>query len=102
MKSALFVWRHSHDDCPLLQSAEIKGIQCSCHTFRHTFAKKYLLNGDDVFTLKSIMGHAQIETTEMYVELFASDLQAQHEKFSPIEHLAEALHLLSESEVNGK
>lgn len=83
------------------QSAKIKGIQCSCHTFRHTFAKKYLLNGGDVFTLKSIMGHAQIETTEMYVELFASDLQAQHEKFSPIEHLAEALHLLSESEVNG-
>lgn len=84
------------------QSAGIKGIQCSCHTFRHTFAKKYLLNGGDVFTLKSIMGHAQIEMTEMYVELFANDLQAQHEKFSPIEHLAEALHLLSESEVNGK
>ncbi|MBP1993839.1 hypothetical protein J2Z66_005465 [Paenibacillus eucommiae] len=38
----------------------------------------------------------------MYVELFASDLQAQHEKFNPIEHLAEALHLLTESEVNGK
>lgn len=84
------------------QSAEIKSIQCSCHTFRHTFAKKYLLNGGDVFTLKSIMGHAQIETTEMYVELFASDLQAQHEKFSPIEHLAEALHLLSESEGNNQ
>ncbi len=84
------------------QSAKIKGIQCSCHTFRHTFAKKYLLNGGDVFTLKSIMGHAQIETTEMYVELFSSDLQAQHEKFSPVEQLAEALHLVSESEVNGK
>jgi integrase/recombinase XerD len=83
------------------ESAKIKGIQCSCHTFRHTFAKNYLLIGGDVFTLKSIMGHTQIETTEMYVELFASDLQAQHEKFSPIEHLAEALHLLSESEVDG-
>lgn len=83
------------------QSARIKDIQCSCHTFRHTFAKKYLLNGGDVFTLKSIMGHVHIETTEMYIELFADDLQAQHEKFSPIEHLAEALHLLSEGEVNG-
>jgi integrase/recombinase XerD len=84
------------------QSAKIKDIQCSSHTFRHTFAKKYLLNGGDVFTLKSIMGHAQIETTELYVELFASDLKAQHEKFSPIEHLAEVLHLLSESEVYSK
>lgn len=83
------------------QSAKIEDIQCSYHTFRHRLAKKYLLNGGDVFTLKSIIGHAQIDTTEMYVELFTSDLQSQHEKFSPIEHLAEALHLLSESEVDG-
>ncbi|MBP1993840.1 tyrosine-type recombinase/integrase [Paenibacillus eucommiae] len=25
------------------QSAKIKGIQCSCHTFRHTFAKEILV-----------------------------------------------------------
>ncbi|WP_379168396.1 hypothetical protein [Paenibacillus roseus] len=49
------------------------------------------------FTLKSIKGHANIETIEMYVELFACDLQVQHEKFSPIEHLAETLNLVQEA-----
>ncbi|MGG1597520.1 tyrosine-type recombinase/integrase [Paenibacillus naphthalenovorans] len=82
-------------------TAKIKGIQCSCHTFRHTFAKKYILNGGDMFTLKSILGHERIETTEMYVELFARDLNIQHEKFSPIEHLTDELsfYRMEESEV---
>lgn len=72
-------------------AASIQDVQCSCHTFRHTFAKKYVMNGGDIFTLKSILGHERIETTEMYVELFTRDLNIQHEKFSPIEHLAEEL-----------
>ncbi|MFC6331989.1 tyrosine-type recombinase/integrase [Paenibacillus septentrionalis] len=82
-------------------AANIQGVQCSCHTFRHTFAKKYVMNGGDIFTLKSILGHERIETTEMYVELFARDLNIQHEKFSPIEHLAEELpfYRAEESEV---
>jgi integrase len=70
------------------KAAEIQGVQCSCHTFHHTFAKLYLLNGGDMFTLKSILGHERMETTEYYVELFSHDLQIQHEKFSPVEHLA--------------
>lgn len=70
-------------------AADIQGVQCSCHTFRHTMAKKYLLNGGDIFTLKSILGHERMETTEMYVELFSQDLQAQHEKYSPVEHFFE-------------
>lgn len=72
-------------------AANIQDVQCSCHTFRHTFAKKYVMNGGDMFTLKSILRHKRIETTEMYVELFTRDLNIQHEKFSPIEHLAEEL-----------
>lgn len=81
-------------------AANIQNVQCSCHTFRHTFAKKYIMNGGDIFTLKSILGHERIETTELYVELFARDLQIQHEKFSPIEHLADDFPFsVAESEV---
>ncbi len=60
------------------RKARIKGIQCSCHTFRYTMAKKYLMNGGDIFTLQHILGHAKIETTRYYVELFSRDLQEQH------------------------
>jgi len=70
------------------RAAGIRDVQCSCHTFRHTMAKQYLLNGGDMFTLKSILGHERMETTEAYIELFSRDLQIQHEKFSPVEHLA--------------
>ncbi|MNL86012.1 hypothetical protein D3C87_2145390 [compost metagenome] len=40
-----------------------------------------------MFTLKAIMGHERMETTEMYIELFSQDMQAQHGKYSPLEHL---------------
>lgn len=69
------------------KKAQIKGIQCSCHTFRHTMAKRYLLNGGDIFSLKQILGHERIETTQYYVELFSKDLQTQHEKYSPLENM---------------
>jgi integrase/recombinase XerD len=84
----------------ICKAANIQDVQCSCHTFRHTFAKKYLLNGGDIFTLKNILGHSRIETTEMYVELFSRDLQTQHEKFSPLEQIVQEFpSLFTESEV---
>ncbi|TXK80705.1 tyrosine-type recombinase/integrase [Paenibacillus sp. N3.4] len=87
----------------ICKTANIQDVQCSCHTFRHTFAKKFLLNGGDIFSLKNILGHSRIETTEMYVELFSRDLQTQHEKFSPLEQIfQEYPSLFAESGVQGE
>jgi integrase/recombinase XerD len=65
--------------------ANIKGTRGSCHTFRHTMAKAYLLSGGDVFTLMHILGHTSIEMTRKYVDLFNDDIHKQHLKASPIE-----------------
>jgi len=41
-------------------SAGITGVRVSPHTFRHTFAKMYMLNGGDLFILQKILAHHDI------------------------------------------
>lgn len=68
-------------------SAEIAGVRLSPHTFRHTMAKFYIMNGGDPFTLRRILGHATLDMVDYYVELFSSDIKQQHKKFSPVENM---------------
>lgn len=68
--------------------AGITGVEGACHVFRHTMAKLFLMNGGDIFTLQYLLGHANLEMTRYYVELFSTDIHKQHEKYSPIENLA--------------
>ncbi|WP_149093356.1 tyrosine-type recombinase/integrase [Paenibacillus terrae] len=69
------------------QAARIKGVRVSPHTFRHTFAKMYVMNGGDSFSLQKILGHTSLEIVRMYVNLFGTDVSRQHAKFSPLERL---------------
>ncbi len=57
----------------------------SIHMFRHTFAKKAVLNGIDPFRLQKLMGHSSITVTQNYVSLFGVDLQNDYDKFSPLD-----------------
>lgn len=68
-------------------AANISGVRVSPHTFRHTMAKFYILNGGDPFTLRRILGHATLDMVDYYVELFSSDIRQQHKKFSPVENM---------------
>jgi len=47
----------------------------------------FLMNGGNVNALQHILGHSTLEMTRNYVRLLASDLQAQHERWSPVESL---------------
>ena len=69
--------------------AGITGVRCSPHTFRHTFAKNYLLNGGDIFSLQKILGHSSLASVRIYLNLFAADLKKQHQQFSPVDNLTE-------------
>lgn len=59
----------------------------SPHMFRHTFGRNYLLNGGDIATLQRILDHADIETTRQYATVDYSDMQAQHNRYSPINRI---------------
>ena len=67
------------------ERAGLEGVRCSPHTFRHTFAKNYLMNGGDVFSLQKILGHSSLGVVRLYVELTPEDVQARHRSFSPVD-----------------
>ena len=45
----------------------------SIHAFRHTFAKMWIQNNGDVFRLQKMLGHATLDMTRNYVNLFNPD-----------------------------
>lgn len=59
----------------------------SIHAYRHTFAKKWILNGGDIFRLQKILGHSNVEMVKNYVEMFSNDLQLDFETFNPLDNL---------------
>jgi site-specific recombinase XerD len=64
--------------------------RCSPHVLRHTFARAFLTNGGDVFSLQRILGHSprSIQVTRRYVDLLDEDLRAIHRLASPADRLA--------------
>ena len=59
----------------------------SVHLYRHTFAKKWILNGGDIFRLQKILGHSSIEIVKEYVNMFGVDLQKNFENFNPLDNM---------------
>ena len=39
------------------------------HTLRHSFATFYLMNGGNIITLKSMLGHSHLDTTNIYLHI---------------------------------
>lgn len=61
----------------------------SIHLFRHTFAKKWILAGGDVFRLQKILGHSTMDVVKEYVNMFGDDLKKEFDKFNPLDQVAD-------------
>lgn len=55
--------------------------------FRHYFAKTYIQNGGDCLKLQKLLGHAALEMTKVYVEVYGNDLQKDYNKLNPLDVL---------------
>ena len=57
----------------------------SIHMFRHTFARKYLVDcGGDAFTLQRLMGHSTLKMTKHYCSIFDADIAKNYDRVSPL------------------
>lgn len=50
------------------------------HKWRHTFATRFLRNGGDIETLRLLLGHTNLSTTQMYLHLAKDDLISNYNK----------------------
>lgn len=65
-------------------------VDFHAHKLRHTFATMMAQQGTNVFDLKELMGHANISTTQIYVQANVEHLTRVHREKSPLSTLANA------------
>lgn len=74
-----------HLTCLVGQYVKQSGIgkEGACHLFRHTMATLMLENGADIRYIQAMLGHASLETTQIYTRVSIRMLKAVHTATHP-------------------
>jgi integrase/recombinase XerD len=59
-------------------------ISVSPHKWRHTFATHYVINGGEAFSLAQLLGHSDVQTTQIYVSGVRSVLREKAAQYRPV------------------
>jgi len=63
--------------------AKSAGLSTRVHVLRHSFATEMLKGGADLVSLKNLLGHVSISTTQIYTHLDTTLLKKFHKKYLP-------------------
>ena len=82
--SPSYLYHHIQD---LLGQIGVTTGRRGTHILRHSYARHYMAGGGDLMSLKEVLGHTRVSTTQIYAQLAFSDVKQRHGQATPLRTL---------------